>query len=174
MPPAPDLQGQHALHHLYSEHRAWLHTWLRRHLQCTADAADLTQDVFVRVLRSRQAERIDEPRAFLTTLARRTLFTFWRRREIEQAYVEAVQHLPEALAPSAEQQAQAREAIEALDRLLGGLPPPVRQVFLFSRLDGMTHVDIARATGLSLATVERHMKRAYLHCWRLAPLDEAI
>lgn len=166
-----DLQ-HHALHQFYCEHRGWLHGWLRRRLSSQADAADLTQDVFLRLLRSRQVERVEEPRAFLTTLARRTLFTFWRRREIEQAYLDALQSLPEASAPSAEQQAQARQALEALDRLLGGLPASVREVFLCSRLDGMTHVDIARTTGLSVATVERHMKRAYLHCWRVAPAGD--
>ena len=34
-----------------------------------------------------------------------------------------------------------------------------------NRLEEMTHADIAKAVGVSLATVERDMKLAFTHCW---------
>src|SRR5690606_29344446 len=97
--------------------------------------------------------------------AQRVLFNFWRRRSLEIAWLEALAWQPESYAPSAEDYALVREAIEILDRLLDGLPLRVRKVFLMNRLEEMTHVEIARALGISVATVERDMKRALTHCY---------
>ena len=53
---------------LYSDHHGWLHGWLQRRLGNAWDAADLTQDTFVRVLGRPIAG--NEPRALLTHIAK--------------------------------------------------------------------------------------------------------
>lgn len=162
---SPSNELRQVAHTLYAEHHPWLQGWLRRRLGCQHQAADLAQDTFVRLLRGREAPQpIEEPRAFLTTLAQRVLFNFWRRRDLEQAYLDALSQQPQAVALSAEDYAMVREAVEALDRLLDGLPPKVREAFLLNRLEGLTHVEIARRLRLSVATIERYMKQAVLHC----------
>ena len=150
------------VHTLYVDHHAWLQSWLLRKLGNTHQAADLTQDTFVRVIAGQQVEAIREPRAYLTTLAQRVLYNFWRRRELEQAWLDALATAPEDMAPSPEDYALVREAIEAIDLWLEGLPPKARQVFLLRRLDGMKHTEIAEVMGLSVATVERYMKQALI------------
>ena len=57
-----------------------------------------------------------------------------------------------------------REALESIDRLLNGLPERVRQTFILSRLEGLSQPAIAQQLGVSLATVERDLRRAFLHC----------
>lgn len=165
-PPSPDQTA--AL--LYRDHHRWLRGWLYRKVGCSHQAADLAQDTFVRVLGARDLGRLDEPRAFLMTLARRVLFSFWRRRSMEAAWLEALAQQPEGHAPSAEDYALVRDAIETLDRLLGDLPLRARKAFLMNRLEEMTHAEIARSLGVSLATVERDIKLAVTHCY-LASLD---
>lgn len=156
------------LHALYRDHHGWLSHWLRNKLGCTQQAADLAQNTFMRVLQSRQLMQLQEPRAFLTVLAKRELYTFWRRRDLEQAYLDALAQQPQANQPSPEDMLLIREAIAALDQLLNGLPPKVRQAFLLSRLDGLTHVQIADTMAKSVATIERYMKQALLHCYLVA------
>lgn len=158
------MSAAHPLHALYSHHHGWLQSWLRRRLGCADDAADLAQDTFVRVLTARGVEQVAEPRAFLTTLAKRVLSSHWRRHALEQAYLQALAELPPVLAPSPEDQALLQEALRAIDQALDGLPVKVKQAFLLHRLDGMTHVQIAAEMGVSLASVERYVKQAYLHC----------
>ena len=159
--PAPTATDP--VHALYQDHHDWLQGWLRRKLGDVHQAADLAQDTFVRVIVGQQAHAIQEPRAYLTTLAQRVLYNFWRRRELEQAWLDALATLPEEAAPSPEDYALVREAIEALDQWLDGLAPKVRQVFLLRRLDGLKHAEIAETMGLSVATVERYMKQALVH-----------
>ncbi|ULU26068.1 sigma factor [Dyella terrae] len=59
-----------AVEALYADHHGWLRGWLRHRLGNESDAADLAQDTFVRVIRSRQAPEIRQPRDFLATVAR--------------------------------------------------------------------------------------------------------
>ncbi|RIX78643.1 sigma-70 family RNA polymerase sigma factor [Acidovorax cavernicola] len=162
---APSNPGSpHPVHVLYVEHRDWLQRWLWRRLGCANQAADLSHDTFVRVLVSDTREEIREPRAFLTTLAQRVLASFWRRRSLEQAWLEALAHEPPDLVPSAEDHALVREAVERFDRMLDGLPRRSKQIFLMNRLEGHTHAAIAAQLGLSVATIERHVRQAYIHC----------
>ncbi|AYF47877.1 RNA polymerase subunit sigma [Pseudomonas fluorescens] len=149
---------------LYDDNHRWLRAWLYRQLKCPQDAADLTQDTFIRVLDARQLTQLEEPRAFLSTVARRLLFSFWRRKRLEQSYLESLALLPECYSPSEEDLALVREALESIDRLLNGLPARVRQIFILSRLEGLTQPLIAQQLNVSLATVERDLRRAFLHC----------
>jgi RNA polymerase sigma factor (sigma-70 family) len=160
------VTGSTSVEVLYREHHHWLQGWLRKKLGDTHQAADLTHDTFVRVMGSEQVNHpIHEPRAFLTTLAQRVLYTFWRRRELEQAWLQVLASQPEELAISAEDYACVREAVEAIDRLLKGLPAKVRQAFLLRTLDEMTHAEIASTMQISIASVERYLKQAFVHCY---------
>nr|WP_178124623.1 sigma-70 family RNA polymerase sigma factor [Pseudomonas sp. WS 5410] len=149
---------------LYDDNHRWLRAWLYRQLKCPQDAADLTQDTFIRILDARQLHQLDEPRAFLSTVARRLLFSFWRRKRLEQTYLDSLAQLPHAYTPSEEDLALVREALESIDRLLNGLPPCVRQIFMLNRLEGLSQPVIAQQLSVSLATVERDLRRAFLHC----------
>jgi len=121
---------EQTLHGLYREHRSWLERWLYQRLGNRWDAADLSQDTFLRVLASPQVlSELREPRAYLLTVGKRLLVNFHKRRSLEQAYLEALANLPEAQMPSPEQRWLLLETLQALDELLDGLPPAVRRRF---------------------------------------------
>ena len=149
---------------LYSDNHRWLRAWLYRRLQCPHDAADLAQDTFVRALTSPQLGAVEEPRAFLTTIARNLLSNVFRRRTLERAYLQELANVPEDFTPSEEDMAVVREALEMIDQLLAGLSTRARQCFLLHRLEGLSQPQIAEALSISLATVERDLRRAFLHC----------
>ncbi|MCB5185756.1 sigma-70 family RNA polymerase sigma factor [Methylobacillus gramineus] len=158
------LSRRNLLSEWYSSHHSWLVSWLRRKMDGSQQADDLAQDTFIRVFKSQQLEQVVEPRAFLTVVAKRELYNFWRRRELETAYLDALSHMPEHLGLSQEDYAVLREAILIIDRQLDGLPEKVKQAFLLNRLEGMTYVAISQEMHLSVATIERYMKQAILHC----------
>ncbi len=155
---------------LYIEHHRWLCNWLQRRLHCRHDAADITQDTFMRLLRSPENSPIEEPRAYLATVARRLSSNLYRRRALEQAYLEALALLPEQAHPSPEDIHLVREALGQIDRLLDGLQPRMRQILLMHRLEGLTQPEIAERLGVSLSTVERDLRFAFLHCLRAQDL----
>lgn len=150
---------------LYNAHHNWLTGWLRRRLGCPHNAADLAQDTFVKVLLARETPQLVEPRAFLTTIAKRVLCNHYRRQELERAYYQALAELPEAVAPSEEERAIILETLVELDQLLDGLPILVKRAFLLAQVDGLTHNEIAARLSISVATVKRHLTKAAMRCY---------
>ena len=154
---------------LYKNHHAWLQSWLRRRLGNAGDAADLAHDTFIRLMLSpRNVDAADEPRAFLTHVAKGLVVDLWRRREIERAYLETLLALPERHAPSPETQLQVIEALVQIDRLLAGLAPRTRQVFLLAQLDGLSLQQISDQVAMPVITVRRHIHKALLLCLEAA------
>ena len=149
---------------LYTDHHGWLQGWLRKKLGDVHQAADLAHDTFVRLLAREEPVHAREPRAFLTTVAQRVLANHYRRQQLERAYLEALAQAPQALAMSPEERALLLEALDAIDRMLDGLPAPVRRAFLLAQLDGMKQADIATALNVSLTTVKRYLVQAGMHC----------
>ncbi len=152
---------------LYLDHHSWLLAWLRRRLSNACDAADLTQDTFVRILGAREVAAIETPRAYLTTVAKGVLVNWYRRQALEQAYLEALALLPEPQAPSPEQRALVLETLQEIDAMLDTLAPVVRRTFLLSQLEGMKYEDIALQLGVSLTSVKRYMAQAFRQCLQL-------
>ncbi|WP_144632260.1 sigma-70 family RNA polymerase sigma factor [Bordetella genomosp. 13] len=160
--PAASLQA------LYEGNHGWLHQWLRRRLGCGDDAADLAQDTFVRVLlKPDELPGVREPRAYLVTIARGLINDLWRRRSLESAWLDAVAALPAQTAPSPEEQLAMWQALQALDRMLAGLAPKAREVFVLSQLEGLSYAQIAERVGLSERTIKRYMADGFAHCLAL-------
>lgn len=156
---------------LYRNHHSWLHGWLSRRTGCREQAADLAQDTFVRLLKSRQTSPLREPRAYLSSIARGLMIDQYRRRELERAYLESVELLPRQEVPSEESRILILDALERIDRMLDALKPRVRQAFLLAQLDGLTCAQIAKQLDVSVSTVERDLAKALQHCYRLRYVD---
>ncbi|MBB5391391.1 MULTISPECIES: sigma-70 family RNA polymerase sigma factor [unclassified Herbaspirillum] len=152
---------------LYSEHHNWLAGWLSQKLKCRYLGADLAQDTFVRLFSGRLPGNLDNPKAYLTTVAKGVVNTYLRRKNLEQAYLEALAAAPEPVQPSPEERLLVLEVLTDIDRILDGLPAKVKQVFLLAQLDGLPYADICDLLGVSLATVKRYMVKAYSHCLRV-------
>lgn len=165
--PTSDPSPALAVQRLYDAHHGWLIGWLRRRLGNSADAADLAQDTFTGLLyayRRRAMPDLREPRAYLTTIAKRLMADLYRRLALEQAYLEVLAAMPERHAPSEEQRLAVLQTLREVDALLAALPGKVRAAFLLSQLDGLTYAQIGAEMGVSERTVKRYMAEAFTHC----------
>jgi len=164
-PPNPSLLHSY-VRSLYSDHHGWLVNWLRRRLRDTDNAADMAQDTFLYVLgKPEQVARLREPRAWLSSIAKGLLIDRFRRQQVEQAYLNAIAHLPEQDMPAPEERLILLETLTRIDALLDGLKPNVRTAFLLSRLEGLGYQAIAERLGVSLSSVEKYMATAIRHCF---------
>lgn len=148
---------------LYSGHHGWLYATLRKKLGNAMDAADLAQDTFTRILAS-QVTVIEQPRAYLTCVAKGILVNWYQRKALERAYLDALAHLPEPQVPSPESRFMVLETLHEIDAMLDALPPLVKRAFLLSQISGLKYDDIAEQLGVSLITVKRYMKQAFVQC----------
>jgi RNA polymerase sigma-70 factor (ECF subfamily) len=161
------LSHDATLRTLYSDHHGWLNGWLRSKLGNAADAADLAQDTFLRLLTRSELLELKTPRAFLRTVARGLVIDHWRREELERAYLEALANIPAHETPSPESRELVFELLESIARMLDGLKPKVRRAFLLAQCEGLTHQQIAEQMGISLRSVERYVADALYHCYLL-------
>nr|WP_269439969.1 RNA polymerase sigma factor [Pseudomonas sp. CDFA 610] len=150
---------------MYRDHRSWLLAWLRRNIACPQRAQDLSQDTFVRLLGRDELESPREPRAFLATVAKGLMFDHFRRAALEQAYLCELMQVPEAEQPSPEEQLLILEDLKTIDRLLSTLSSKARTAFLYNRLDGMSHGEIAERLGVSVSRVRQYLAQAMRQCY---------
>ena len=161
------------LEHLYQCHYHWLRAWLGRRLGTASDAEDLAHDTFIRVLKGFQSTdtqglaALREPRAYLTTVAKRVVINHYERQSLERAYITSLQSMPEALAPSEEDRAILLETLRELDGLLDALPAKVRTAFLLCQLEGLSYEEIASRLKVSQRTVTRYMAQGFRQCLQL-------
>ncbi|ARU06524.1 RNA polymerase subunit sigma [Comamonas serinivorans] len=159
--PPPLLSPVQQAQHLFTGHHAWLLGRLQARLRNPADAQDVAAETFLRVCGAREPVAIASPRAFLTTIAKRLLVSLWRRRELEQAYLDALARQPEDCAPSPEDRAVLLETLAHIAHALDGLPLKARQTFVLSQIDGLGYQAIADELGISHSTVRRHMAEGF-------------
>lgn len=163
--PAAELASHYQVQTLYREHHGWLQEWLRRRLGNGWDAADIAHDAFLRLLvRPRAFDSLAGARACLSTIAKGLCIDLWRRRQIEQAWLDALCAQPESYAPSAEQHAAAIEALCEIDALLRHLPAKAASAFVLAMVYGMTDREVAEQLGVSDRMVRKYVARAMLQC----------
>jgi RNA polymerase sigma factor (sigma-70 family) len=161
-----DLPYSSGIKNLYHEHHGWLVRLLRRKLGDIDNAADLAQDTFTRMLsHGESAAALREPRAYLTTIASRLTAQYFRRLELERAYLAALATQPETTIPSPETRLLVVEALTAVSLILDALPVRTREIFLMSQLDGLTYPEIAQRMTVSVNVVQKAMCKAYAHCY---------
>lgn len=159
-----DIHAQ-VVNTLYVHHHGWLYRLLQRKLGNACDAADLAHDAFMRLLsRPCDFDSADGARAYLSTIAKGLCVDLWRRRAIEQAYLDALGSTAGAAHPSAEHRAIVLETLFEIDAMVRRLPGKVRDAFLMYRIHGMAYKEIAAELGVSTRMIKRYMAQAMLHC----------
>ena len=106
-----------------------------------------------------------EPRAFLVAIAKGLLFDYFRRAALEQAYLTELMLIPEAEQPSVEEQQMILEDLKNIDHLLGTLSSKARAAFLYNRLDGLGHAEIAERLGVSVPRVRQYLAQGMRQCY---------
>jgi RNA polymerase sigma-70 factor (ECF subfamily) len=135
----------------------------RRMLRNSEEAEDAVQEIFVDVWRN--ADRFDEAKAsettFIAMLARRRLIDKIRysKRRLSPESLDDVLLEPFTRADKTlETCMEAEQAAEAMRMLR----PEQQQVLRLSIVQGMSHQEIAEATGLPLGTVKTHARRGLM------------
>lgn len=120
-------------------------------------AADIVQDVFVKVWMMRQElEKIDNFTGYLFILTRNYTYNCLKKiardRKREQRYAQ------EANEPAAA--ADKQEQLSLLERAVAQLPAQQQKAYMLSRQQGLRHKEIATRMGISPETVKKHLQLA--------------
>jgi RNA polymerase sigma factor (sigma-70 family) len=140
--------------------------FLARRLRTAADAPDLAQEAYVRLLRLNRTDLIRDPQAYLYRIAVNLLREFnlnlCSDREGLRQWIDERTHERDSL--PADSAAQSLEIRARLDRILSELPPKSRAAVILHRRDGMTYDEIAQRLKMSPNTVKKHLSAGLRHC----------
>ncbi|SDH43543.1 sigma-70 family RNA polymerase sigma factor [Pseudomonas abietaniphila] len=161
-----DVSHRQTLSELFELHYAWLCDRLRRHLDSRECVEDIASETFLQLLASPNVVPIRQPRALLTTIAKRLIYQRWRRRDLERHYLDALSWEECDDAPSPESLTAALQLLDRLDRRLNRLPAKVRTTFVLSRGSGMTYPEISQCLGISARSVSDYIDKAETCCLR--------
>jgi RNA polymerase sigma-70 factor (ECF subfamily) len=133
--------------------------YLHHNLGKRGDAADLRQEVYVRVCEVARKQRPDPVRPFVFTIARNLLIDRMRREQVVP--IDAVSDL-EALnvaidAPGPERAVAARDELRRLQIALDRLSPRCREIVILARIEGLTGRAIAARLGISEPAVSQQL-----------------
>jgi RNA polymerase sigma-70 factor (ECF subfamily) len=152
----------------YLEKRATLIRFLAARAGSMAMAEDLAQELYLKLAqRDREAE-VGNPQAMLYRMALNLMVdrargearsaardTAWR--EIARAQVGGVDVADE---PAADDAAASAQRLRQLVAAVDDLPPQAGRAFRLHKLEGLSHAETARAMGLSVKAVEKHVSAA--------------
>ena len=152
---------------IFVEYHSWLRTRLRRTVGDAFAAEDVAAETFTQLLAAPVTQHIREPKALLTTISQRIVYEMWRRRDLEEACLQALAHgSGDQYAISPEDQMLLLEALRAMDRALAGLSPRERTAFLLYKLDELTYPEIAAQLDISPSVARRYVAKGLLQCYK--------
>lgn len=142
------------------EQRSHLLRYFRTHLPSDEDAQDATQESLMRMLRYRDTEPARAWRPLLFRIASNVVAEFFRRGAVRGISVSIADEELVSDVPSQEDVIELEQREALLRAAIRALPARCRQVYLLSRVDGLTYTQIAKHCGISVKTVEKHIIHA--------------
>lgn len=135
-----------------------------------AEAQDLAQEVFLRLLRVETLDLVKNPRAYLYRVAVNVAGE-WRLRA-RQRKPHTSQELDDLVSvEDLERTLEEQQTGDAVRQALGGLSPTLQRVLVLHCRDDMTYDQIADALGITRRMVKRYVAKGYAEMRdRMTPL----
>jgi RNA polymerase sigma-70 factor (ECF subfamily) len=154
---------------LFAEHRAALQTFFLRRIRAKADAADLAQEVYVRMLRVSNQEAIRNPVHYLYTVANNLVkehATLDRRQASGIDIDEAPAFAQLETLPEFDGDLDATQRVARLGVVLQQLRPKCRAAVELRFTHGLSYREIAMHLGVSPQMAKKYVAQALGHCRR--------
>jgi len=154
---------------LFAEHRGALQTFFQRRIRAKADAADLAQEVYVRMLRISNQEAIRNPVHYLYTVANNLVkeHAVLDRRQASGIDIDEVSaHEQLETLPQFDGELDARQRVARLGVVLKQLRPKCRAAMELRFTHGLTFRAIAVHLEVSPQMAKKYVAQGLSHCRR--------
>jgi len=143
---------------LFNYYYPRLYNFSKSFLKIEDGIDDILQEVFVKIWQKRKSITSTATfNSYIFTIARNLLLNELRRRLNSENIKEAVQSLSTAEEYSSSQQIEFQELKEVVDYVIDKLPERRKEIFILSRVEGLSHKEIAEKLGIKTKTVEYHI-----------------
>src|SRR3984893_5574685 len=154
---------------LFMEQRGSLQAFLFRRVRRHQDAAELAQEVYLRMLRVPDTAAIRNPESYLYTVASNLAKDHARHESKEAGALDIDDPLiQEQLAelPAFAGHLDAEQRVRRLREVLHQLPPKCHAAVVLQYWHGLSYEEIAQRLGVSTHMVKKYLSQALAHCRR--------
>jgi RNA polymerase sigma factor (sigma-70 family) len=157
------------LERLFSEQGGALQAFLYRKVHKRPDAAELAQEVFLRMLRVPDMASVRNPEAYLYAVASNVAKEHahreaWDRRALGIDDPQVQEQLAEL--PTFAGQLDRERCVKRLREVLDELSPKCRAAVVLQYWHGMSYEEIGERIGVSGNMVKKYLSQALTHCRR--------
>jgi RNA polymerase sigma factor (sigma-70 family) len=139
--------------------------FLARRVRNKADARDVAQEAYVRLLRLDRKELIRDPKSYVYRMAANLIHEFELKRRTDDARLTRWTEQRDLVdPPHADREADSLVLRSRLTEVLDQLSPKCRAVIVMSRRDGMTYSEIAERLEISVSMVKKYLAIGLRHC----------
>jgi RNA polymerase sigma factor (sigma-70 family) len=153
---------------LYRSESATLVRLLSRQTRNRAEAEDIVQDAFFRLLRLGSGSALERPRAYLRQIAANLVKDEAKAAARRSEALHVIIDDEMLSGPDQQSRLESRDMLNRLEAAIMRLRPRTREIFMAHRIEGLSYAEIADRTGLSVKGVEKQMSKA------LAKLDRLL
>jgi RNA polymerase sigma-70 factor, ECF subfamily len=152
---------QQAFTEIYNRYKGPLILHAYKKLGSFEDAKEIVQELFSHLWSIHaQLPEITNCSAYLYTLTRNRVLNYIAHQQVEARYAASFQQFASEGHDATDLLLRERELQRLIDKEIDALPPKMREVFLLSRKEHLSHKEIAEKLNLSEFTVKNHIKSA--------------
>lgn len=150
---------------LYQDYKDKCYGFFLKTLSNPELAMDFTQDIFLNILLNQdRLHHVDNWDQYIYTICQNRAYNHLKRAGHDKKYREFLfryWNQPEnSVRPEAITRMDANHYRELLEHTLGQLPEQQRIIFQMSKMEGLSHLEIAKKLNISPYTVRNHLHRA--------------
>ena len=166
MTSVPKMESATFVARLATEHGRDLVRFISKRMRSSADARDIAQETYIRVLRLDRQDLIRDPRPYLYRIAANLLYEAELKRRasvvgVARLVSDAEANSGEGYEETGPEMAELREHLE---RAMDGLSPKCRAVLVLHRSEQMTYDEIGAELGISENMVKKYLAQGLKHC----------
>jgi len=154
---------------LFAEHRGALQGFFRRRIRTQADAPDMAQEVYLRMLRISDQDALRNPVLYLYTVANNLVkehAVLERRRSSSVDIDEVATHEQLETLPAFDGELDAARRVARLRVVLKQLSPKCQAAVALRFTEGLSYREVALRLGVSPQMAKKYVAQALVHCRR--------
>lgn len=169
---------------VFLENNVFLKKFLKRFMSSEHDIEDIIQEVYIKAHNAEKNKIIAHPKAYLFRIAKNlALDELKKNSRVMTRYIEeCIASIPNEKTALMETEVEANESLTRYCEAIDLLPDKCKQIFILRKVHGLKHHDIAKELGISLSSVEKHLKLGGAFCYQyvnktgdnIRPSDETV
>jgi len=150
-----------ALTEIYNRYNSLLYIYAYKKLGDKSEAEDVVQEIFVRLWKNHKLFSLKSTLAsYLYRSVRNRSLDIFAHKKIKSSYIASLQVFIDNQTATTDFLIREKDISGLVDREIKSLPPRMREIFILSRKEHLSHKQIAQKLNISPETVDKQIKRA--------------